>query len=1110
MLGFAPLSFYPLSTVQSQIQIAIGGTASLNYTTYTIPSLGIGVPITNATLVITANGVNFALVFPVAGTGALNLTAETGTAAAEASTSLTLDSSASSVDSTYVGRRLRILSGSGSVQERPVTAYVGATKVATVSPRWSSNLLLWSSDPSNAAWTKTTTVTANGTYWTINDTDSVNFQSLNQSVTPVASTTYTVSIRVKKTAALGYYPLLRLAFSGGTAVNFGVALDTNTGQVAIKDSSLSVVSVIDDDDSWRMFVSGNSGNNTALQIQFYPAVGPTPISSAYAATQTGSVDVKEACLEIASDFAGYYGTTSAVLNYPAAGSRYELVLAPTLGLAYPMTNASLTITGYATSEAWVYPVSGTGSVSFTGQAPTDGIGIPVGSATALAITTYAPTRLDTGIPVTNTSLVLTANSINLAFVLPLGGTGILTLTTYTPLASAGLPVGAGSLTLTTYTPSLAFVYSVPVGSLTLTPQSVTPGIGIPVGAATGLVITGLAPTRLAFTYAIPLGTLTLTAQAVTHDTGVPVGLGPNLLITGQASTSIGLGFSIPVGAITTATYAPKLGIGVPIGATALAFTTYAPAQLAFTYAVPNYQFNLIENSISAAFVFPISGTASLTLTGYQEQVFNGVFGFPNPGSIALTTYTPSLGIAYPVGADALTLTSYGPAANYGPLRTPANASLTLTGLLPTDGFGYSVQGGSLQALGLAPSQGRIYKIPTGSLLITGYGETYNKGYIPGTGSLGFTTSAPVALVVMPIDSATPQLATYSPSLQVGNYIPVDSTSLQLLTPPSILLAFSFHVPTKFKPNAYVGWAPTEGLGFGIGAGVLALTASAPNQAYVFATSTGSLTVSGAAENPTIARGIPVGSANALQLTENSITAQFGFAPATTPIVLTTYTGGYSPGFSIPTYSLRLTGNSVEFHDFYTGSGSLTIAVGTPIVGRGYVLANAALVVGTYAPSINITFGVAPASDMFFSGQMGILNLAFNPPTNNMTIPRLAVVLAYGVPLGSGSLVLDGIGNRFDPVVLLASNYFLVTYAPVAHNSIGDIYVPAGTNASVSSQTYAPTISVTNAIIGAKAIKVAAVDRSQIIATEGITSSNPGTKVLTTRPTKVVPPRSDKQ
>lgn len=61
------------------------------------------------------------------------------TAQAGAAGTITLDASASAVDSFYNQTWVAIVAGTGAGQIRQITAYVGATKVATISPNWATN-----------------------------------------------------------------------------------------------------------------------------------------------------------------------------------------------------------------------------------------------------------------------------------------------------------------------------------------------------------------------------------------------------------------------------------------------------------------------------------------------------------------------------------------------------------------------------------------------------------------------------------------------------------------------------------------------------------------------------------------------------------------------------------------------------------------------------------------------------------------------------------------------------------------------------------------------------------------------------------------------------------
>lgn len=66
------------------------------------------------------------------------LLSQHGIAAAGAASSITLASTASATSATYVGSVIYISSGTGSGQVRLITAYDGATKVATVSDTWTT------------------------------------------------------------------------------------------------------------------------------------------------------------------------------------------------------------------------------------------------------------------------------------------------------------------------------------------------------------------------------------------------------------------------------------------------------------------------------------------------------------------------------------------------------------------------------------------------------------------------------------------------------------------------------------------------------------------------------------------------------------------------------------------------------------------------------------------------------------------------------------------------------------------------------------------------------------------------------------------------------------
>jgi prepilin-type N-terminal cleavage/methylation domain-containing protein len=64
--------------------------------------------------------------------------ANAGTAQSASSNSITLSSSASAVDASYVGLTIRTVSGTGLGQNRTISAYTGGSRLATVSPAWTT------------------------------------------------------------------------------------------------------------------------------------------------------------------------------------------------------------------------------------------------------------------------------------------------------------------------------------------------------------------------------------------------------------------------------------------------------------------------------------------------------------------------------------------------------------------------------------------------------------------------------------------------------------------------------------------------------------------------------------------------------------------------------------------------------------------------------------------------------------------------------------------------------------------------------------------------------------------------------------------------------------
>jgi hypothetical protein len=250
-------------------------------------------------------------------------TAAGGSPASDNAESLELDSNASVVDDDYVGLQLALTGGAGAEQSRDVVDYDGATKIAIVSPRWATNDFQFSNSLSNAYWTKSATLTQDGDYWIIVDDNAASWETLSKQLVPVEGQRYIASCCVKKDDNNSRSVMLRIYFQIGAGVFFDAALNTSTGQVVGKASaagSPTMAGAEDDGDDWRLWVVGvcpfGSPTPSAMQMQFYPAVGPTPVSATYLASQTGECRARNFQLERADALGEYIETTSAAIALP--------------------------------------------------------------------------------------------------------------------------------------------------------------------------------------------------------------------------------------------------------------------------------------------------------------------------------------------------------------------------------------------------------------------------------------------------------------------------------------------------------------------------------------------------------------------------------------------------------------------------------------------------------------------------------------------------------------------------------------------------------------------------------------------------------------------------
>jgi hypothetical protein len=256
-----------------------------------------------------------------------------GTAQSGGVDTLELATGASAADDHYNGMTLELVSGAGSVQEREIVDYDGTTKVATVSPRWATNEFQRSNELTNAYWTKSVNIADLGDGWfTVEDDNVAGWEQIGRSLAVDAGDDYVLSVEIKKTPPLAYYPLLRMGWTGGTAKSNGIGIDTNTGQILAKDTvtgSTIHVEETDDGEAWRIWIKNNSGDNTSISVQFYPAVGPTPLASGFLNSTTGSLDIRKFQFEKASDVgAAYIETTSAAITLPDNTTAYEIPCDP--------------------------------------------------------------------------------------------------------------------------------------------------------------------------------------------------------------------------------------------------------------------------------------------------------------------------------------------------------------------------------------------------------------------------------------------------------------------------------------------------------------------------------------------------------------------------------------------------------------------------------------------------------------------------------------------------------------------------------------------------------------------------------------------------------------
>ncbi len=150
----------------------------------------------------------------------------------------------------------------------------------------------------------------------LDDNDASSKEGVTQSVTVSADTTsWSLSVFVKKTSSTSNKIQIRMNMSGGSAVDTSIICDPDTGAITADIGSPDASGVIDAKDYWRFWVAIANINNTAISLEIYSAFN-TDGSSTPAVAATGTADVWGVQLEnTAGPPSSYIGpTTSSVVT----------------------------------------------------------------------------------------------------------------------------------------------------------------------------------------------------------------------------------------------------------------------------------------------------------------------------------------------------------------------------------------------------------------------------------------------------------------------------------------------------------------------------------------------------------------------------------------------------------------------------------------------------------------------------------------------------------------------------------------------------------------------------------------------------------------------------
>lgn len=255
---------------------------------------------------------------------------DTGTAQSGSSNTLTLAATTLADDNDY--STISLTSGPGSVQERNVTAYDSSTKIATVSPRWRTNLILRSEELDNAVWVKSgATVTANSVAGPdgvmtadklVEDTSSGLHAVAQQH--SLGSATFVHSVKAKAGERSIFTMLCRdMSVSKHRSVHFDLSAGTATVGSNDLVGSESIESL---GNGWYRcsVIATYEGTNSNSYFDFRMSDGaPGSAGDNYVGDGISGMYFRDAQLEKATELGDYIQTIGAAVTLPDNTTAYE-------------------------------------------------------------------------------------------------------------------------------------------------------------------------------------------------------------------------------------------------------------------------------------------------------------------------------------------------------------------------------------------------------------------------------------------------------------------------------------------------------------------------------------------------------------------------------------------------------------------------------------------------------------------------------------------------------------------------------------------------------------------------------------------------------------------